>query len=1786
MPEMKRNFAKARMNKDADERTLQNGEYRHALNIQVSTSDTGDVGALQNIKGNTKLADVIEGGTHTSADSDICVGMVKHVSTDSIYYFVNSSGGAIKKDYILEYNSITSKLTYVFVDIYEVSVDGFNGTTSDTFVVSAEEAKAIRPGMTVTAGSKYYTVLEVTGTTITLDGEVGVIGFAVFNHARVLEFPSSGSITGINVLDDTLFWTDNVTEPKRINITRSIAGTGSSVTYSPSWYLGLYPGNNADYHTSFVSTKPNTVDTLEILENSGVLTGDRHVSLKDITVIRKAPTQALKAEGFSTSPQRTGNTVGFVIGEVIWAGSHEVGSIIEGLTFTDLVQFEVGDIVVFSALGGASNSGGGYDIKTEVTHTPYPGFPYATGYKFKVTSISLDLIDTVNDWQVELDVGDTFLSEKFVRFSYRYKYQDGEYSTFAPWSEVAFIPSVYDYFAEEGYNKGMDNRLRNLTLKNYVPDNIPYGVTDIDLLYKETNNPTVYTVKTVKPSEPEYILETDLIHAVVPSNQLLRPWDNIPKKALAQEVSANRLIYGNYVQGFNVARDPSLNIGYSVTNLDTHSVGSPSLKSLREYQVGIVYSDGYGRETPILTNEGSSIKVPVELSSRSTKLEVNIDQSSSIPSWAKYYSFYIKEPTVEYYTMAMDRWYAAADGNVWLSFPSSERNKIDDETFLYLKKAHGNNIPVTNNIKYKVLDISDSAPDYIKIAYQSAGHVNNNETEGNSNIGTSEGGYPLVGQRTISVPSTLIPGLEITTGGSYRIRFSSGSDLSKFYDVDRVSTTEDYTFFHLHGSIGSEMSWATLPEDQNGQSISDNLWEGRIEVLKLQLYAGLPKNRPEFDGRFFVKILNDLDVTNLITSFESDDWLVFEEEPIGYIDNRCYTHPTTGEPVLREAGDFAALDLTEHPNEDSSHTPAYSWTNSDGYDIIAGTDTIDLLNNKFAATFWESMTGKFFIDRCSAFSWSGIPYNFPGSAFGGTSGPANEAELHTDGYWYGIATAEYTTAELQGQASFWNNLNQVGFQTSYYSNVHQSSDYGSGLPSRGMWIDGDFGKMDLAFAGYTTLDAALVENSISEDSDYSNEWEFIKKLYTPGAKFRFKNDPDSTVYTVHALLSLLHPGNAFDDGIPYYTNTNGNTTPPNYEQYLHGHYGIENYHIEGQMPWTNNIASNNRQRWTLKVKPQWGVGPSKYTPTTGTQNDGAGVEQVRALHHDGTNYDAIQMLTPTTVDDDGNDISGGFVRNPAVWETVPKESVDIDIYYQASDIIPLYVDKNTNEDFAPVGTTFVVGENTHTISRWEEIAIDDEAEMVQRAYFDNPALSEDLNGAEFTTLVTPSGRKSRVKLTGVVGTKKVDIAENGVVPYTQHTLTWNNCWSFGNGVESDRIRDDYNAPQMDNGVKASTVLAKQFKEERRKHGLIWSGIYNSTSGVNDTNQFIMAEAITKDLNPSYGSIQRLLNRGTRLVMFCEDKVLRAVTNKDALYNADGNPQLIASNKVIGDVQPYDGNYGISKNPESLAVAPATAYFTDASRGRVLALSTEGVRPISSYGMESYFLGLKNLISNQNSIVGAFDDKTREYNLSTSGDNTVSYSEKSKSWVSFKSFLPQAGISLNNEFYTFAKGNLWKHHSNSVHNNFYGDQGKSNVTAIFSDTQGGVKSFNTVNYEGSKAKVTAFVESTADILTGDYSVNYGLDDNETTYDGEYHNLTAKTGWYMESMKTDLQNAGETEFKEKEGKWFGALNGELTTTVNTAEFSTQGLGLADTVSYAGTASGEVTVTFKNSDGFPWD
>ncbi len=169
-----------------------------------------------------------------------------------------------------------------------------------------------------------------------------------------------------------------------------------------------------------------------------------------------------------------------------------------------------------------------------------------------------------------------------------------------------------------------------------------------------------------------------------------------------------------------------------------------------------------------------------------------------------------------------------------------------------------------------------------------------------------------------------------------------------------------------------------------------------------------------------------------------------------------------------------------------------------------------------------------------------------------------------------------------------------------------------------------------------------------------------------------------------------------------------------------------------------------------------------------------------------------------------------------------------------------------------------------------------------------------------------------------------------------------------------------------------------------------------------------------------------------------------------------------------------------------------------------------------------------------------------YTPSANGtDTTISFSEINRGWVSFKSWTAENGISLNNSYYTIKNGNLWEHHTNPERNTFHTDPfAESSVTVMLNEQPGSVKSFQTLNYEGSQARIT----------------------ENLTDSGEYWDNYTKGGWYVDRINSDLQEGDIQEFKEKEGKWFSQLKGQYTewTDDGTAgnldgrEFSFQGIG----------------------------
>ena len=138
MPELKRAFIKGRMNKDYDERLVPSGEYTDALNIQVSSSEGSDVGAIENILGNSvkkyKSKNYTTGALTAWAEEtgstnylglpldSKCIGAYKHNASKCIYGLITSA----TIDCVLEYDQTNDLVRPIAVDtgnIFKFSFD-------------------------------------------------------------------------------------------------------------------------------------------------------------------------------------------------------------------------------------------------------------------------------------------------------------------------------------------------------------------------------------------------------------------------------------------------------------------------------------------------------------------------------------------------------------------------------------------------------------------------------------------------------------------------------------------------------------------------------------------------------------------------------------------------------------------------------------------------------------------------------------------------------------------------------------------------------------------------------------------------------------------------------------------------------------------------------------------------------------------------------------------------------------------------------------------------------------------------------------------------------------------------------------------------------------------------------------------------------------------------------------------------------------------------------------------------------------------------------------------------------------------------------------------------------------------------------------------------------------------------------------------------------------------------------------------------------------------------------
>ena len=431
--------------------------------------------------------------------------------------------------------------------------------------------------------------------------------------------------------------------------------------------------------------------------------------------------------------------------------------------------------------------------------------------------------------------------------------------------------------------------------------------------------------------------------------------------------------------------------------------------------------------------------------------------------------------------------------------------------------------------------------------------------------------------------------------------------------------------------------------------------------------------------------------------------------------------------------------------------------------------------------------------------------------------------------------------------------------------------------------------------------------------------------------------------------------------------------------------------------------------------------------------------------------------------------------------------------------------------------------------------------IIEVKYFNSFLLKKTVNNADAASLVSAWNGSFGVP-TGVAGAYPV---------FT--TIDETHSWV----VEEARIRGGYNNTNVDYGVKAYLVEDEP-NSSVRFNSMIYSGIFNSRTGINDSNVFSVGTDITRSADPINGSIQKLYAEDTALLIFQQDKVSRAPIDKDVIYNAEGGGSLTASNMVIGDIIPYAGEYGISNNPESFAVYGYRKYFTDKNRNSVLRLSRDGITEISQYGMIDYFRdqfgALDTSVGGKGKAIGAYDIYNKQYVLSLqqspiadNGDTnpspttaTLAFDERVLGWTSFFSYVPDQTLSLQSNYYSFKNGGFYKHYDiDQNRNTFYSTAYDSSIKFVFNPSVSLSKVFKTVNYEGSNGwEISKIVDG---VVVGSFDAARSFE----LVDSCKPVLSYINGAYDSATPPNTGAAATTQpifyagFVKKEGKYFANL-----------------------------------------------
>ena len=653
MPEIKNNFLQGKMNKDLDDRLIPIGQYRDAQNITISKSENSDVGTVQNVKGNSKLygTSLGLGATYET------IGVFADSFTGDIFWFVTDFEAT-------NINNNSSAVTYA-------------GSNKNCRIYYANADSQAQPKLLI--------------------------------DSYRLNFNKNYKILHINKLDDLLFWTDNYNQPRRINWRIALDDANNNLSNNPAssdqkkYYINdkyledkISVAQYAPYAAPTVSLSYDSSIKSKHIEEEFVKFGYRFKYDNNEYSLMSPFTQHCFQPGKASQTFNDGTYASGMAGILTQADKENAVK----STVVDTMVKKANKVTLSITLPFDENLSNHKSAKVN------------NGSGLTGTTHAIDTL-AGNGSIAANNIVLTAKNEVYV--------VTGTPTATAFNTTTSISPAIPDNTDLYFFNVGVESP--------YSWEN-KLKIKEIEILYSESDSAAIKVIDRIKVTDSinvkpvievisstsaklryvyEYVYKSTKPTKTLPEADLIRVNDVIPIKAKTQEISGNRIIYGNYLQNREIDTiTPTFTVTSGNQGVQNKEYLLSSVKSNRTYQVGIVLSDRYGRQSPVIIPENSTTFVEPQSSSTVVTNGANSWTHSCLRAtfdgvigndrynadtnplgWYSY-RFVVKQTEQEYYNVYTPQLLQAG----------TPTNLTDERSFIYL---HGDNI---NKVPRDVTDLN------------------------------------------------------------------------------------------------------------------------------------------------------------------------------------------------------------------------------------------------------------------------------------------------------------------------------------------------------------------------------------------------------------------------------------------------------------------------------------------------------------------------------------------------------------------------------------------------------------------------------------------------------------------------------------------------------------------------------------------------------------------------------------------------------------------------------------------------------------------------------------------------------------------------------------------------------------------------------------------------------------------------------------------------------------------------------------------------------------------------